>query len=174
MTIFQTLSLISALLLIVLLYLLRVYNTIIVKRNQVKTDYSDIDIQLKRRASLIQTLADLVRDYAKHEKTTFEKVSQARSMIDSSRTPSDFAKADNLLTQSLRSLYAVIENYPQLQASKNYRELRQDILQTENLIAHYREEYNRSVQAYNNYIQTFPRLVVAKLFGFEAEPLFQA
>lgn len=173
LTIFNLLSYLSFFLIIVLLYILKVYNTTIAKRNVVKTDYSDIDVQLKRRASLIQNLMDYVREYATHEKETFTKVSQARAALDSSKTVHDSAKADNMLTETLRSLFAVVENYPQLRASENYKTLRDDLLHTENSIANYREQYNQSVQQYNTYIQTFPRLLVAALFKFYEEDYFQ-
>ena len=168
--ILSTISLVSTL---VLLYLLVAYNSLIKRRNQVKTDYSDIDIQLRRRGSLIQKLADFVKEYAEHEKRTFENVAQARSALDTSKTAKEFAKADNMLTESLRSLFMVAEDYPKLQASANYKQLQGDLLQTENLIASYREQYNRSVQKYNNSVQVFPRLLVARLFNFHEEELFQ-
>ena len=158
---------------LILLYLWSAYNAFVTKRNQVKTDYSDIDIQLKRRASLIENLANLVKNYATHEKTTFEDVAKARSALDLSKTASDAAKAENMLTQTLRSLFAVVEDYPKLQASQNFQQLRDDLKETENLIARYREEYNQTVQQYNNLIQTFPNLLAAGLFRFDPEDLFQ-
>lgn len=143
-------------------------------RNQVKTDYSDIDVQVKRRSSLIQNIADLVKDYAKHEKDTFENVSKARSAVDTSQTAHESAKAENMLSQTLRSLFSVVENYPKLQASENYKLLVAELKSTENFIAEYREEYNKSVQEYNNLVQTFPNLLIASLFGFKEEQLYQA
>lgn len=170
----QVLWFITGIVVFVFLYIWSVYNSIIRKRNQVKTDFSDIDVQLKRRSSLIQNLADLVREYAKHEKGTFENVAAARSAVDTSKTAADQAKAENMLNQTLRSLFMVVEQYPKLQASDNYKQLRDDLNETENLIASYREDYNRSVQEYNNYIQTFPNLLVANLLHFPEEQLFQA
>lgn len=173
LTLFNLLGVLSIILFFILLYLWAVYNGFITRRNQVKTDYSDIDIQLKRRASLIEQLASMVKDYAKHEKETFENVTKARSALDTSKSVQDAAKAENMFTQTLRSLFAVAENYPQLKANENYKTLRDDLKETENLIARYREEYNLSVKDYNNYIQTFPNLLAAGLFAFNEEYLFQ-
>lgn len=174
MTLFQTLLLTSIILIFLLLYLLGTFNKLIKLRNRVKTDFSDIDIQLRRRASLIQNLVDMVREYTKHESKTFKEVAAARSALDNSRTAQDTAKASNMLTESLRSLLMVTEDYPELKASEGYQQLRTDLLQTENSIADYREEYNKTVENYNNSIQTFPSLLVAGLFGFENADLFQA
>jgi LemA protein len=143
-------------------------------KNAVAADYSDIDIQLKRRSSLIGNLVDTVKSYAKHEEHTFENIAKARSAIDTSQTVRDAAQADNMLTRSLRSLFAVVENYPTLQASQNYKQLQDDIRNTEDFIAMYREEYNKTVLRYNNKILTFPTLYLAHLFGFEKGEYFQS
>lgn len=156
----------------ILLYLWAMYNTFVTERNKVKTDYADIDVQLKRRASLIENIATLVREYAKHEKSTFEDVAKARSAIDNAKSAKESAKADNMLTSTLRSLFAVSEAYPKLLASENYQKLNETLQQTENGIAQYRETYNQTVLNYNNMLQIFPNLLVAKLFGFTEEELF--
>ncbi len=158
---------------VLLLFLWSTYNRIITRLNHVKTDFSDVNIQISRKAALIQNLVDLVKQYAKHEQETFTQVAKARSAADNSKTAADSAKAENMLTQTLRSLFMVVENYPQLQASNNYKDLREDILKTEDLIAKYREEYNESVRRYNTLIQTFPNLFAAKLFAFSEAQLFQ-
>lgn len=169
----EVLWFITSVIILTFLYVWAVYNTIVRKRNQVKTDLSDIDVQLKRKSSLIQNLSDLVREYATHEKGTFEKVAKARSAVDTSKSAGDQAKAENMLSQTLRSLFMVVEQYPKLQASENYKLLRDDINKTEDLIATYREVYNRSVQEYNNYIQTFPNLLLVKTLRTKEEELFQ-
>lgn len=156
-----------------LLYLWASYNTFIRSRNTVKTDFADIDVQLKRRASLIENLAAIVREYAKHEKGTFEEVAKARSALQTPRGPKESAEIENMLTQTLRSLFAVSENYPKLQASENYKHLHTDIKETEDFIAQYRETYNQTVLDYNTTLQTFPNLLVAWLFGFKDEELFE-
>lgn len=157
---------------VILLYLWAVYNSFIGSRNQVKTDFADIDVQLKRRASLIENLVAVVREYAKHEKTTFTDVTKARTSLEKSHSAKESAAADNMLTSALKSLFAVSEAYPELLASKNYQALQADIKETENLIANYRETYNQSVLSFNTKVQIFPNLMVAKLFGFGEEELF--
>lgn len=173
MTPFQILTVISSLFTISFVYCWSKYNQFIRAKNQLKTDYSDIDIQIKRRASMVADLADLVKQYATHEKGTFENVSKARSAIEDSKNPEEAAAANNILTKAVRSLYIVSEQYPELKANQSFNQLMQDIKQSENAIADYREEYNRSVQRYNDYVQTFPGLMVAGLFRFLPAELFQ-
>jgi LemA protein len=149
------------------------YNAFIGGRNQVKTDFADIDVQLKRRAALIENLVEVVKAYAKHEKDTFEEVAKARSALNQSSGAKDLAQADNSLTRALRSVFAVSEAYPKLQASENFKQLHNDLKETEDMIAQYRETYNQSVLDYNTMIQVFPNLLVAGLFGFKQEELYQ-
>lgn len=158
---------------IVFLYLWSSYNSFIRSRNQVKTDFADIDVQLKRRASLIENLVTIVREYAKHEKDTFTGVAQARSMLQQPHGPQESSKIENMLSATLRSLFAVSESYPKLQASENFKQLQHDIRNTEDSIATYRESYNQTVLSYNTDLQTFPNLLVAGLFGFKEEELFE-
>lgn len=172
-SLFVVLSVLGGILFFILLYLWATYNTFIIRRNQVKTDFSDVEVQIKRRASLIERLATLVKEYAKHENATFENVAKARSALDTSKSVKDTAKAENMLTQTLRSLFMVTENYPKLQANENFLSLQTELKETENKIAQYREEYNQSVQQYNNLVQTFPNLLAAGLFQFQTEELFQ-
>lgn len=174
MTSFTVLVILSAILLILFLYAWGLYNSFVKSRLQVQTDYSDIDIQIKRRASLIQNLADMVKGYAKHEKGTFEEVAKARSAVDNSKTAKESAKADNMLGETLRSLFAVVEAYPKLQASQNFQSLQNELKETEDLIARYREEYNRSVKDYNTKISVFPNFLFASIFQFQPAQLFQA
>ncbi len=172
-TIYTILGIFSLFLFVVNVDLWTTFNSLISKRNQVKTDFSDIAIQIKRRASLIEQLATLVREYATHEKETFENVAKARSALDTSKTVKETAEAENLFTKTLRSLFMVVENYPKLQANQNFLSLRDDLKEIENFIAKYREEYNQSVLEYNNSTQTFPNLLAALLFGFSSEEFFQ-
>ncbi len=172
--VFTILGILSAVLLFAFMYLWATYNSFIVRRNQVKTDFSDVEVQIKRRASLIEQLAQMVKEYAAHEKSTFENVAKARGALDTSKSVGDTARAENMLTQTLRSLFMVVENYPKLQANQNYLSLRNDLKETEDSIARYREEYNQTVQDYNNAIQTFPNLLVAALFKFYEEDLFRS
>lgn len=170
---FPVLGVLAIILILVLIFLLTRYNSFIKNRNQVKTDFSDIDIQLTRRSSLIGKLVEIVQGYAKHEKSTFTQVTEARSALDNSKTVQEKAQADNLLTQTLKSIFMVVENYPELKANENYLQLQRDLKETEDNIAHYREDYNRSVQEYNNSIQTFPNLLAAFIFKFYEEDFFQ-
>lgn len=157
----------------ILLFLWMNYNTFVSKRNKVKTDFADIDVQLRRRASLIENLVAIVREYAKHEKSTFSDVAAARASLEKPHGPKESVVADNMLTSALKSLFAVSEDYPDLVASKNYQDLRVDIKETEDLIAKYREGYNQTVLDFNTTIQTFPNLLASSLFGFEEEELFE-
>lgn len=157
----------------VLIFLWSRYNAFVSGRNRVKTDFADIDVQLRRRASLIENLVAIVREYAKHEKKTFSDVAKARAALEKPHGPKDSAQADNMLTAALKSLFAVSEDYPDLVASKNYQDLRADIKETENLIAQYREEYNQTVLNFNTMVQTFPNLLAASLFNFQEEELFE-
>lgn len=156
----------------ILFFLWNRYNAFVSGRNKVKTDFADIDVQLKRRASLIENLVAIVREYAKHEKATFSDVAAARAALEKPHSPKESAQADNMLTAALKSLFAVSEDYPDLVASKNYQDLRADIKETENLIAKYRETYNQTILDFNTMVQTFPNLLAASLFGFPEEELF--
>ena len=158
--------------LFILLYLWSTYNSFVKKRNQVKTDLSDINVQIKKKADLVQNLIDLTKDYATHEKDTFKGVAEMRSSVNVPGTAAEAAKTENMLTNTLRSLMMVVESNPELKANQNFLALTQDLKNIENLIAEYREEYNKTVLNYNNSVQTFPGLVAAKVFGFESEDLF--
>lgn len=169
-----TLAVITISLLLVLLFLIGSYNKFVVLRNAVNTDFSDVDVQVKRRSALVQSLVDLVKDYAKHENETFTNVAKARSAIETSENPHEVAKADNMLTQTLKSLVMLTEDYPDLKANENYEQLNKDLLQAENLVANYRERYNQTVENYNNNIQMFPALIAAFIFNFKEAELFSA
>ncbi len=174
MNITLLLWILGGIVLFILLFLWAKYNGFVTSRNLVKTDFADIDVQLRRRASLIENLVEVVREYAKHEKGTFENVAAARSALENPHGPKESAQADNMLSQTLKSLFAVSEAYPELRASENFQSLRADLKETEDNIAKYREAFNQTVLDYNTTVQTFPNLLVAKLFGFEEEELFEA
>ncbi len=160
--------------LFLLIYLWSTYNAFIRSRNQVKTDFANVDVQLKRRASLIDNLVEVVREYSKHEKDTFQNVALARSALNQPHGPKEAAHVENMLADTMKTLFAVSESYPKLRASENYQRLQGDLKETEDNIAKYRETYNQSVMAYNTLIQIFPNLLVSGLFGFPEEELFQA
>jgi LemA protein len=141
---------------------------------RIKEALSQIDVQLKRRADLIPNLVETVKGYAKHEKSVFEEVTKARSALLGARTLEKKAQANNMLTDALKTLFAVAENYPNLQASENFKQLQEEISDTENKIAYSRQFYNSNVLAYNTKIATFPSVLIAKLFNFRAEEFFAA
>jgi len=167
------LLIVNSALLLTAWFVLRTYNRLIILRNKVRVDYSDIDVQLHKRSSLVQNLVDMVKEYAKHENSTFKQVAKARSAVDTSKNAREAAEADNELTKTLRSLMMVTEAYPELKADTSFQNMRADLMQIEGDIARYREEYNQTVTTFNNQVQTFPNLLVANLLTFEEAVLFQ-
>jgi LemA protein len=158
------------------LFLIAMYNRLVTLRQRVREAWSDIDVQLKRRYDLIPNLVETVKGYAAHEKTVFENVTNARANAISagaSGSPEQRAQAENILTGALRSVFAVAENYPQLQASQNFRDLQEQLTATEDKIAFARRFYNGNVRDYNTSLQTFPTTVLAGMFGFTAEQYFE-
>jgi LemA protein len=150
------------------------YNGLIRGRNRVKEAYSGIDVQLKRRIDLVPNLVETVKGYASHEKETFEAVTRARAMLQQAGSPADAASANNMLTNTLRSLFAVAEAYPQLQAAQGFRDLQAQLADIEEKIAFARQFYNTNVLDYNNRIATIPTSIIAGMFGFAPEQFFQA
>src|SRR4030065_2734441 len=163
-----------ALVVIFIFFVLGVYNGLITARNRVKESWSGIDVQLKRRTDLIPNLLETVKGYAKHEKSVFENVTKARSAMLGAQTAKEAAQADNMLTGALKSLFAVAENYPDLKASDNFKELQKELSDTETKIAASRQFYNSNVLDYNNKIQVFPNVLIANTFGFKPEEFFEA
>ncbi|MBZ2166695.1 LemA family protein [Methanobacterium spitsbergense] len=159
--------------LILVIYIIYQYNGLIRLRNRVKNAWSQIDVQLKRRADLIPNLVETVKGYAKHEKTVFENVTKARSSLMSAKTVKENAEANNMLTDSLKSLFAVAENYPELKASENFRQLQAQLSETEDKIAYSRQFYNDTVLMFNNKVQMFPSNILASLFHFTEAEYFE-
>lgn len=159
---------------LVILVLVLLFNGLVQARNRVKNAWSQIDVQLKRRFDLIPNLVETVKGYAKHEKTVFEEVTKARAAIVQAGNLRENAQAQNMLTGALKSLFAVAENYPQLQASQNFLMLQEELSGVEGKIAYARQFYNDSVLNYNNSLQTFPGNMIAGLFGFLPEEFFEA
>ena len=167
---------ILAIIVIVGLFLVGMYNRLVTLRQRVREAWSDIDVQLKRRYDLIPNLVETVKGYAAHEKTVFENVTQARASAiaaGATGTPEQSAQAENVLTGALRSVFAVAEAYPQLQASQNFRDLQENLTATEDKIAFARRFYNGNVRDYNTGLQTFPTNILAGMFGFTAEQYFE-
>jgi LemA protein len=156
-----------------LLYVVMTYNRLITLRNRVDNAWAQIDVQLKRRYDLIPNLIETVKGYMKHEKDTLENITKYRAQLVSGSVE-DRAKANNMLTQALKSVFAVAENYPKLEASQNFKMLQEELAGTENKIAYIRTAYNDSVLEYGNAIQMFPSSILANMFGFKAKPYFEA
>jgi len=156
------------------LVLAGIYNGLVRARVRTREAWSGIDVQLKRRANLIPNLVETVRGYAAHERQTFENVTRARAMLEQAGTAGEAAQANNVLTQTLRSLFAVAENYPELKANQNFLDLQNELSDIEEKIAYARQFYNRNVSAYNTSIQTVPNVVVANMFGFQRFEFFEA
>lgn len=150
------------------------YNGLIRSRNRVKEAWSGIDVQLRRRASLIPNLVETVRGYASHERETFEEVTRARAQLENAEGAADSGAANNMLTGALRHLFAVAENYPELQAAQNFQELQRELSDIEEKIAFSRQFYNANVLDYNNRIQVVPTVFIANMFGFTREEFFEA
>jgi len=159
---------------VVLGWIVAAYNGLVRRRNAVTNAWSQVDVQLKRRYDLVPNLVETVRGYAAHERQTFDSVTAARAAAVAAQGPVEQAKAENALSTTLRSLFAVSEAYPQLQASRNFSELQAELSDTENRIAYARQYYNDAVLTYNNAVQTVPTNVVAGLGGFTPRESFEA
>lgn len=159
---------------IFLIWLALSYNGLVNLRNRVKEAWSQIDVQLKRRSSLIPNLIEAIKGYAKHEKDIFENVSKARSALIGAKNPHEAAVADNMLTGALKSLFAVAEAYPNLRASENFKQLQEEISDTETKIAAARQFYNRNVLDLNNSLETIPTMWIGQMFHFQKEDFFKA
>ena len=169
----MTLIIILIVLAILVVAVISIYNKLVRLRNTVKSSWSDIDVQLKKRFDLVPNLVETVKGYASHEKTVFEKVTQARSMAMQASSPADMAKAENMLRDTLKTLFAVAEAYPELKANTNFLQLQSQLQEMENNIEYARRYYNAVVRDYNILIESFPSNLVASQFGFKQEELFQ-
>lgn len=163
-----------ALVVVVLLWIVGLYNRLVRARNEVRNAWSQIDVQLKRRWDLIPNLMETVKGYMRHERETLEAVTKARQQaIAVTGDVAARAQAENILSQTLRSLFALAENYPELKANQNFLALQEELASTENKIAFARQYYNDSVMRLNNLIQMFPSNIVAGQFGFKPETYFE-
>ena len=152
------------------------YNSLVRRRNQVDNAWSQIDVQLKRRHDLIPNLVEAVKDYMSYEQDTLTNVTNARAAAISAANagPQAQAEAENALTGTLKSLFAVVENYPDLKANQNVLSLQEELTATENKISFARQFYNDSVLTYNNKIQMFPSNIIAGMFNFTTRQFFEA
>ena len=168
----MTIALIAIVVIVVLLLIVS-YNGLAGLRVRADSAWSDIDVQLKRRHDLIPNLVETVKGYAAHEKGTFENIARYRSAAMSATTVDEKSQAEGQLTQALRGLLAVAENYPQLQASEQFTSLQSSLNQTEDAIQNSRRYYNAVVRDFNTKIATFPSNIVAGIFGFQPRQFFQ-
>jgi len=157
---------------LVVLWVIGAYNGLIILKNRTDEAESDIDVQLKRRHDLIGNLMETVKGYAGHEKGVFEEVTKARSVAMQAGTMEDKAKAENMLTGTLKSLFAVAENYPELKASTNFLDLQAQLTDTEDKIQASRRFYNANVRDFNTKQEIFPTSIIANMLGFKKRPFF--
>jgi LemA protein len=156
------------------IFLIAMYNSLVQLRVRSESAWSDIDVQLKRRHDLIPNLVETVKGYATHEKSTFEDIAKFRSMAMQATGPVDKAAAENQLSGALKSLFAVAENYPQLQASQQFTQLQGSLNEIEDTIQNARRYYNAVVRDLNTKIQSFPTNILAGMFGFQQKQFFEA
>lgn len=150
------------------------YNDLVEKNENVESKYSDISVQLERRADLIPNLVNTVKGYMKHEEKIIESVTTARENLVNAKSLTDKAKANEELTVSLNNLIAVVENYPDLKANTNFINLQDELAGTENRVAVARKDYNDTVSTYNKAIKSFPKNILASMFNFEEKDYFEA
>lgn len=158
---------------LIIFWLIGVYNSLIKLRNQTDEAWSDIDVQLKRRYDLIPNLIETVKGYAKHEKELFENVTKARANAINAKGVDEQGKAENMLEGTLKSLFAVAENYPDLKANQNFLKLQDELTDTENKIQAARRFYNGNVRDFNTKIQVFPNNMLAGMMGFKKYDFFE-
>ncbi len=162
-----------AILAIVVLFIVGLYNSLVRLRRRCDNAWSQIDVQLKRRYDLIPNLVETAKGYLKHEREVLENVTKARQQAIDASGVKDKAQAENFLTSTLRSLFAVVENYPELKANENMLALHEEVTSTENKISFARQHYNDSVMKYNVKIETVPSNVIASMFGFAPREFFE-
>ena len=170
----EWLYIILALIVILIIYVVGVYNSLVVLRQKVKNQWSQIDVQLKRRSDIIPNLVETVKGYAKHEKETLQKVIEARNAYLAAESPEAKMKANGELTNLISKLFALSENYPELKADTSFLKLQSDLKETEDKIAYARQFYNDIVMKYNAKIETFPVNIIANWFKFETKEFFEA
>ncbi len=158
---------------VVVLWLVAMYNAFVRLKNNVRDAWSDIDVQLKRRYDLIPNLIESVKGYVAHEKGVLEAVTEARTKAMGAQNVGEKQEAENMLTGALKSLFAVSENYPDLKANENFLELQRELTDTENKIQASRRFYNSNVKEMNNAVQMFPQNLIAGIFNFKEEEFFE-
>ena len=167
------LILLLVLLVVLLLFVVGIYNALVRLRNQVNNAWSQIDVQLKRRHDLIPNLVETAKGYMKHERGTFEAITEARSKAMGANTVSDASKAEGALGEALSKFMLVVENYPELKANQNFLAVQEELPGTENKISFARQSYNAQVLFFNNKIQMFPSNIIANMFSFTKRDFFE-
>jgi LemA protein len=162
-----------AIVVVLVLVAITFYNRLVRFRNRVENAWAQVDVQLKRRYDLIPNLVETVKGYASHERETFEAVTAARTRAAAAQGPAEQGAAEGILGQALGRLFAVAEAYPELQADENFRQLQEELAQTENRIAVSRQVYNDTVLTYNTAIQTVPGVFFAGPLGFSKKDFFE-
>lgn len=165
---------IAVIVVLILLYFVSTYNSLVGLRNKVKDQWSQIDVVLKNRNDLIPNIVETVKGYAKHEKETLNEVIEARSKMASANTPEEEMKASGEVTKALGKLFALAESYPELKANENFLDLQNKLNEVEEKIRYARQFYNDSVLTYKNKLEMFPSNIVANMFGFKPEAFFEA
>jgi len=160
-------------LVVLVLFIIGIYNALIRLRNQVDNAWSQIDVQLKRRHDLIPNLVETAKGYMKHERGTFEAITEARSKAMGAKTVSEASKAEGALGEALSKFMLVVENYPDLKANTNFLAVQEELTSTENKISFARQSYNDQVLFFNNKIQMFPSNIIANMFGFAKRDFFE-
>lgn len=164
---------IIGLIVLIILWFLTVYNSLVRKKIRTEEAWSDIDVQLKRRYDLIPNLIETIKGYATHEKGVFEKITEARSQAMTAQTVKEHGQAENMLSSTLKSLFAVAEAYPDLKANQNFLELQRELTDTEDKIQAARRFYNSVVRDLNIQLRVFPNSVVASMFNFKPREFFE-
>jgi len=167
------LYIILGILFLIVIWAIFTYNRLVTLRNRTKEAWSDIDVQLKRRYNLIPNLVETVKGYAAHEREVFEKITEARTRAMGATSVKERSQTENMLSNTLKSLFAVAENYPNLKASTNFLELQRDLRDTEDKIQAARRFYNGNVRDLNIKIESFPANTIASLFAFKKMDLFE-
>lgn len=163
-----------AIVLLIIFYVWFTYNSLIRSKVRISEAFSQIDVRLKRRADLIPNLVETVKGYAKHEKEVLENITKARASLISAKSISQKAEANNQLGETLKSLFAVAENYPDLKASQNFLSLQEELSDTENKVAYARQFYNSVVMDFNTKLKVFPTFVFANMLHFTPAEFFAA
>ena len=168
-----TLIIVAVVIVLLIVFVIGIYNALIRLRNQVGNAWSQIDVQLKRRHDLIPNLVETARGYMKHERGTFEAITKARSQAMGAKTVSEASKAEGALGEALSKFMLIVENYPDLKANQNFLAVQEELTGTENRISFARQSYNDQVLFFNNKIQMFPSNIVANMFNFGKRDFFE-